>query len=412
MAQIQHKLGSRATTGLGVLVCYIALCRGLRYLRRDTKHTQLPYKTREDFMKMTAEDAWEIVRYVQSLEFPWMTGKALSFALFKTYGIPTISKLLCDTQQLSQVEYAGRRYVDTSVLIIEFLAHSPTSDRANSAIARMNFLHSRYQKAGKISNDDMLYTLSLFVLEVEKWVRLYDWRSLTPMEICALGTHWKVVGDAMDIDYSGLRHGPSNFKDGLEFFEDIKEWSDEYERRCMVPNKFSHQLAEETTRILLTDVPGPLKRFGRVLVTALMDQRLRGAMLYDKPPTVYLKTIKFIFGVRKLFLTYLIPPRPYALRYSPISEHPDPKTGRYYMSEYDSEPWYVKSTFLVRNSPLAWFRWAIAGPYPDGKRYKPEGYKIFEVGPKKLENHGQEECKATRDRLMASNRGRCPFAFQ
>lgn len=50
----------------------------------------------------------------------------------------------------------------------------------------MNYLHGRYQKANKISNDDMLYTLSLFILEVERWVRLYEWRKLTPMEICAL----------------------------------------------------------------------------------------------------------------------------------------------------------------------------------------------------------------------------------
>ena len=50
----------------------------------------------------------------------------------------------------------------------------------------MNFLHSRYQKAGKISNDDMLYTLSLFILEVESWIKMYEWRELTEMEACAL----------------------------------------------------------------------------------------------------------------------------------------------------------------------------------------------------------------------------------
>ena len=240
----------------------------------------------------------------------------------------------------------------------------------------------------------------------------------------------------MGIDYSDLRHGPSDFKDGLGFFQDIKEWANEYERNYMIPNKYNHQLAEETTRILLVNVPGPFKRFGKSMVTALMDERLRRAMLYDDPSPVYLKMIKFIFGVRKFLLWYLIPPRPYVLRYNPVSVCPDPKTGRYHMSEYDSEPWqvlfrllvspftapsfymyakyqdrYVKSTFLTRNSPLAWFRWAIGGPYPDGKHYKPEGYKIFEIGPKKLENHGQEECKATRDRLMASNRGTCPFAL-
>jgi hypothetical protein len=66
------------------------------------------------------------------------------------------------------------------------MGRSPTSERHNSAIARMNYLHSRYQKAGKISNDDMLFTLSLFITEVERWVGLYEWRNLSPMEICAM----------------------------------------------------------------------------------------------------------------------------------------------------------------------------------------------------------------------------------
>ena len=62
---------------------YVALCRALRYTRRDTEHSQRPYRTREDFQKMTAEDAWEIIKYVQGCEFPWTTKKALSFALFR-----------------------------------------------------------------------------------------------------------------------------------------------------------------------------------------------------------------------------------------------------------------------------------------------------------------------------------------
>ncbi|KAL6704785.1 hypothetical protein ACN47E_007589 [Coniothyrium glycines] len=411
MSHSVHDLSPAATVAVAVFACYVSLCRGLRYLRRDDRHAQSPYQTREDFRNMTGEDAWTIVKYVQGLEFPWMTGKALSFALFRTYGIPSISKLLCETQQLGKVEYAGRRYADTVVLIVEFLSWSPTSDRANSAIARMNYLHGRYQKAGKISNDDMLYTLSLFVLEVERWIRTYDWRVLTQLEMCALGTHWKNIGDAMGIDYSVLRHGPASFQDGLEFFEDAKEWAEEYERQHMVPDKYNHQLAEETTRILLNDVPNMMKPVGKTLVTALMDDRLRAAMMYDTPPSIYLNLVKAIFKARNFFLHYLIPPRPYALRYSLLTEHPDPKTGRYHVTEYDSEPWYVKPTLFARYAPLAWIRWAMGRPYPDGKHFKPEGYKIFEVGPKKLESQGQEECRATRDRLMASDRGKCPFAM-
>jgi hypothetical protein len=83
MEQITQTLGSRTTTGLAVFVTYITLCRGLRYLRRDRKHAQSPYKTREDFKNMTAEDAFQIVNYVQGREFPWISAKALGFALFK-----------------------------------------------------------------------------------------------------------------------------------------------------------------------------------------------------------------------------------------------------------------------------------------------------------------------------------------
>lgn len=74
------------TAVVGVFAGYVALCKGLRYLRRDQQHSQRPYKTREDFQKMTAEDAWQIIKYVLSLEFPFTAKKALEFALFKYVG--------------------------------------------------------------------------------------------------------------------------------------------------------------------------------------------------------------------------------------------------------------------------------------------------------------------------------------
>jgi hypothetical protein len=83
MEQITQILGSRVTTGLAISVAYVTLCRGLRFLRRDRKHAQSPYKSRDDFKKMTAEDAFQIVDYIQGREFPWISTKALAFALFK-----------------------------------------------------------------------------------------------------------------------------------------------------------------------------------------------------------------------------------------------------------------------------------------------------------------------------------------
>jgi hypothetical protein len=39
----------------------------------------------------------------------------------------------------------------------------------------------------------------------------------------------------MDIKFDDLAHGPNNFKDGVEFFDDIKEWAEAYEKSYMVP---------------------------------------------------------------------------------------------------------------------------------------------------------------------------------
>jgi len=76
-------LSSRAAIAVATIAGYIALCWSLRYSRRDSEQARRPYKTREDFKMMTAEEAWDIIILVQSCEFPWISKKALSFALFK-----------------------------------------------------------------------------------------------------------------------------------------------------------------------------------------------------------------------------------------------------------------------------------------------------------------------------------------
>jgi hypothetical protein len=228
---------------------------------------------------MTDEDACKIQSIISELEFPFTFEKALQFALFRTYGIPSVSKLLTSTTELSASTTACKRYSDTSLLIQEFIAHPPTSQRSREAIARMNYIHSIYQKSGKISNDDMLYTLSLFACEPVRWINQYEWRVLEDFEVCALGTFWKSLGDAMGIDYGCLGDGAGVWKDGLEWWEEIKEWSGKYEEDYMVPAETNHATAEETVNILLWSVPGPLKGMGRHAVSSLMDPRLRAAMM-------------------------------------------------------------------------------------------------------------------------------------
>lgn len=55
------------------------------------------------------------------------------------------------------------------------------------------------------------------------------------MEICAISTFWKSIGDSMGISYENLAHYKTGWVDGLMFYEDIKEWAENYEIKCMVP---------------------------------------------------------------------------------------------------------------------------------------------------------------------------------
>lgn len=181
---------------------------------------------------------------------------------FQTYGIPSISHLLIETGQLVSVK-ASKRSADTVTLITEFMVNSPSSDRAINAIARMNYLHRGYQKSGKILDSDMLYTLSLFASEPPRWVKKYEWRELSDMELCALGTFWKSMGDAMMIPFSELPSHKSGWKDGLHWLEEVREWSLTYESAHMVPAVTNKQLADSTMNILLWFMPPGLMETGR-----------------------------------------------------------------------------------------------------------------------------------------------------
>jgi hypothetical protein len=147
------------------------------------------------------------------------------------------------------------------------------------AIARMNFLHKPYRMSGSISQPDLLYTLSVFITEPIRWIERYEWRSLNDMEICALGTFWKTIGDNMEIDYSELARYKDGWRDGIEFAEDITAWAEEYEKQYMVPDVNNKTTADRTTHLLLNMVPEMMKPQGINAVSVLMGDRLRNAMM-------------------------------------------------------------------------------------------------------------------------------------
>lgn len=144
----------------------------------------------------------------------------------------------------------------------------------------MNFLHSRYRKSGQITNEDMLYTLSVFVTEPIRFTRLYDWRPLNEMENCALGVFWKSIGDAMGIEYVGhLARAGKGWRDGLEFVEDVAVWAKAYEITHMKPSKVCFKPAEALIPMVIQLVPTFLKPMATECIISLLGERVRDACM-------------------------------------------------------------------------------------------------------------------------------------
>lgn len=115
-------------------------------------------------------------------------------------------------------------------------------------------------------------------------------------------------------------------------------------------------------------------------------------------------------ALRRAIIKYLHLPRPQWLEFARVTDEPDPVTGNFYMTLYFSQPWYVKPTFWSRWGPEALFTRLTGGlvPSADGQ-YAPQGYKIENLGPVRLEGKGAEEMEKEVQRIRAQ-RGGCPMA--
>jgi len=99
------------------------------------------------------------------------------------------------------------------------------------------------------------------------------------MELCACGTFWKSMGDAMMISYTDLPFSKTGWQDGLHWLEEIREWSLTYENSHMVPAITNKQLAESHLNVLFFNLSEIYITIGKSLVTVLLGERLRKAMM-------------------------------------------------------------------------------------------------------------------------------------
>lgn len=140
----------------------------------------------------------------------------------------------------------------------------------------MNYLHAPYIKSGKISNADLLYVLYASMSEPVRFMRLFEWRELTDMEIAAIATLWKYIGDMMNIDYEAELH-KREWADAIEFMEDLSVWGKQYEDEYMKPFPEVKILGGILINMFLSAHPKFVRPLGYQIVCALMGDRLRRA---------------------------------------------------------------------------------------------------------------------------------------
>lgn len=209
----------------------------------------------------------DIARWLGAIEFAWDIERALEFALFRTYAVPSISGLLART---GKFEAAPRkRYDDTELLLSEPMEHGLDSARGREAVERLNAIHGRF----RISNEDMRYVLSTFVCEPVRWCAENAKRGFTDREIQAWTNYYVDLGSRMRI--TDL---PSDFAG----FEALNR---DYESLHFQFAETNKKIADASVELLLGFyLPRALFPLGRPVIRAMMDDPLLEAMGYNPAP--------------------------------------------------------------------------------------------------------------------------------
>lgn len=212
-----------------------------------------------------AVDYAEIYRLLGAHEFPWDLTQSLGLALYRTYAVPSIGELLSRTGEFEQRTH--KRYADTGLILEAVIQHGFGSPTSRAALRRMNQMHGAYA----ISNDDMRYVLSTFVVVPTRWIERFGYRPLTEGERVASTNYYRELGRHM------------NIKAIPETYAEFATLLDDYEREHFAFSPGGRAVSDATLRLLVGFYPRPLRELLRRVTLTLLDDPLREAFRYPDP---------------------------------------------------------------------------------------------------------------------------------
>lgn len=273
----------------------------------------------------------------------------------------------------------------TGLFIAEFLSQGLDSERGSVSIARMNYLHSRWGPS--IKQDDLLFTLALFVFEPITVIGKYEWRALTPLEEQARYVFWREIGARMGIE---------NIPTTREAFW---KWKEDYADRAMVYDAGNAQTGEATLAVLLRPFPDFLKPFVREASLVLIDDRTRNAFGWApaSPRFLYI-LVPAVLRLRAAFIGNLMMPRN---DLPPMFKTHTKDDGSYVREGFLFEPWYIPAGY----SSIGMFGIGKPGlpKFGSGKGWRPQT-----LGPDRLHDQGVDRSLADAAKMREAARI-CPF---
>ncbi|KAF7730063.1 hypothetical protein EC973_003008 [Apophysomyces ossiformis] len=314
-------------TGAGVaaasLACYLLVVRHYRY--RYVKEMRRKYPD-PDMVLKDASIAAEIYS-ISGKEFPFMNRQAMEMATFKTFTVPSMSRLLYSTREIHV--NTSRRVEDTELILSEMvepyarveseLQYNPNLSeqeitkqyaRKGQAIKRLNEIHDKF----KILNDDFIYTLSLFILVPIRWINKYEYRKLDQREINAYYRTWYDIGVDMKI------------KDIPDTLEKLEAFMEEYERRKVLYHPVNPKLAEATLQYGLKRLPAVLRPLVRELFPCILEPRSIDAFQMKHPSWLLQSLFDGALHLRAFVVRHFFLPRRYHSVRTPF--YPN-KEGKY-----------------------------------------------------------------------------------
>ncbi|MFG2632534.1 oxygenase MpaB family protein [Streptomyces sp. NPDC048362] len=263
-------------------------------------------------------DAVEIYRLSVAYEFPWDYARALELALYRTYAVPSIGRLLARTAELT--ERTQKRYDDTALLLDSIVEHGFAAEEGRTAIRRINQMHRSYD----IAQDDMRYVLSTFVVTPRRWIDTYGWRRLSRHEIVASTEYYRTLGRHMGIT------------DIPRTYEEFETLLNAYEEAHFDWDRQARQVSDATLDLMASWYPRPLAPLLRTATLTLLDEPLLRAFRYPAPGAA---TSAFVRGAVRTRgrLVRLLPPRrmPHFARQNPeIKGYP----GGYRVADLGTRP--------------------------------------------------------------------------